>query len=232
MTTIPGPVAQAGGMSSPVLTTPSVPRYLRAAAPYAFVVAVAAVTGALTPVGMHLLPHSIRSMANSSGPWTLITFTAVYLSGLRGVRAAVMGAVSFLGMDAAFYIVFDGIGGYYPHHYLVFWSVIAILIGPIVGLSASWLRASRGVLQAIAVAAPSAVLVGEGVYMLVAIPGESTVYAVASIVVGTLLFVGLAAFRLRRRAAVLVSLTMSAGGGAAFFVIYGMTPLVLNKVVP
>jgi hypothetical protein len=229
---VPTGQAQAGGMSLPVVPSIAVPKVVRTVAPYAFLAAVAVVTGALTPVGMHLLPHSIRSMANSSGPWTLITFTAVYLSGLRGLRAAAMGAVTFLGMDAAFYLVFDGIGGYYPHQYLVFWSVIAVLVGPIVGLSASWLRAPRGVLRALAVAAPSAVLVGEGVYMLVSIPGESTVYAVASVVVGVLLFAGLAAIRLRRLAAVWVSLAMAVGGGAAFFVIYGLTPLVLNKVVP
>ena len=208
------------------------PRQLRVAAPYLFLVAVAAATGALTPVGMHLLPHSIRSMANSSGPWMLIAYTAVWLSGLRGIRAAVMGAVSFLVMDAVFFFVFDALGWFYPRHYLVFWCAIGILIGPIVGLSASWLRSSRTGLLALAVAAPSAVLVGEGVYMLVAIPGESTVYAIASVVVGVVLFAAIAAVVLRHTAVVLISLAMAVGGGGAFYLIYGLTPLILNKVVP
>jgi hypothetical protein len=196
------------------------------------VVLVSAIAGALTPLGEQYLPRSIQSMANSSGSWTLIAFAAVYASRVRSWRAAAMGAMAFLVMNAVFEFVY-GLRGYeYPHHYLAFWDVIAVAVGPLVGLSASWLRSTSPGLRAIAVAAPSAVLIGEGFYMLVDLPGNSTLYALASVLVGVVLFLFLAELRLQRLAPMALSAAMCAIGAVAFFTIYGLLPLVLDKVVP
>jgi hypothetical protein len=219
-------------MSSSTTSPHVASKLLRTIAPFTFVILVAVVAGALTPVGEHLLPHSIRSMANSSGPWMLIAFVSIVLSELRGWRAAAAGALSFLVMDAAFYLVFISFGDYYPHSYLAFWIGIGLLVGPAVGLSAAWLRAPGVRLRAVAVAAPAGVLIGEGVYMLIEIPGESTVYAIASVVVGVILFVILAALRLRGAATVAASSAMCVAVASAFFAVYGLIPLVLDKVVP
>jgi hypothetical protein len=196
------------------------------------VLAIAALVGQLTPIGERLLPESLSSMANSSGSWAMIVMASVYLSRLTGWRAAVLALSAFVVMDVCFYAVFDLLGGFYPHHYLTFWVVVAICIGPLVGLCASWLRSSRPRLRVVAVAAPSAILVGEGVYMLVRLPGVSVAYSVASIAVGAVVFVALAARFLGRPSRVVASLSVSILAGGAFFAIYSLLPLVLNKVVP
>jgi hypothetical protein len=196
------------------------------------VLLVAALAGALTPVGERWLPESIHTAANSSGPWATITFALVYASRLRGWAAAALAAVALVIMDLTFFLFFDGLGGYYPHHYLAFWIAIAICVGPMVGLCASWLRSPRERLQEIAVAAPSTVLIGEGLYMMEWLPGVSVVYSIASVVVGILLFGALAATLLRRPSRIALSLALCALGSILFLEIYGLLPLVLNKVVP
>ena len=196
------------------------------------VLLVAALAGALTPLGEHLLPESINSAANSSGPWATITFALVYASRLRGWVAAALAAAALVTMDLTFFLFYDGLGGYYPHHYLAFWIAIAICVGPLLGLCASWLRSRNDYLRALAVAAPSTVLIGEGVYMLDWLPGVSVVYSVASVIVGTALFVVLAGALLRHPARIALSLALCALGSFVFVEIYGLLPLVLNKVVP
>lgn len=195
-------------------------------------VGIGAIVGALTPFGELLLPRSVNAAANSSGPWAIIAFGSVYFAGLRGWRAAAVAAGSFLAMDVGFYVVFDMLGGYYPHSYLAFWLFVGLVIGPLVGLCASWLRDPHPALRAIAIAAPTSVLIGEGVHMLVRLPGESTLYAVASIVVGVTLFVLLAGVELRKFGWMLLSAAMCAAASALFVEIYGLLPLVLHKTVP
>jgi hypothetical protein len=198
----------------------------------AIVLGVAAITGILTPFGETHLPHSIRAAANSSAPWALIAFASVYFCEARGWLAAVLGASSFVVMDALFYLTYDLRGGYYPHHYLAFWLGIAIIIGPLVGLCASWLRSPHSLLREIAVAAPSAICVGEGVFILVHLPGVSTVYAIGCVVMGTLLFAVLAVRQLRRADRVAISFALCAATASGFYAVYGLLPLVLHNVVP
>jgi hypothetical protein len=196
------------------------------------VLLVAALAGALTPLGEHVLPESINSVANSSGPWAMITFALIYASRLRGGPAAALAAGALVTMDLTFFLIFDGLGGYYPHHYLVFWIAIAICIGPVLGLCASWLRSPNARLQELAVAAPSAVLVGEGAYMLEWLPGVSVVYSISSVVVGAALFGILAFALLRRPGRIALSFAICAAGSVVFLEVYGLLPLVLDKVVP
>ena len=162
----------------------------------------------------------------------MLTFASVYLARVGRMYSAVLGAASFVVMDACFFAAYDLRGGYYPHHYLAFWLGIAIVIGPLVGLCASWLRSPRAVLRAIAVAAPTSILVGEGAFMLARLPGLSTPYAISCVVVGVVLFAVLAGWRLRRAWPIVVSLAMCTAASAAFFAIYGLLPIVLHKVVP
>lgn len=194
--------------------------------------AVAALVGQLTPIAERILPESLSSMANSSGSWAMIVLASVYFSRLTGWRAAVLALTSFVLMDVCFYAVFDLLGGYYPRHYVTFWVIVAICIGPLIGLCASWLRSDRTPLRIIAVAAPSAILVGEGVFMLVRLPGVSVLDSVASVVVGVALFGALAARFLRRPSSIVASLLVSVVAASAFFAVYGLLPLVLDKVVP
>ncbi len=196
------------------------------------VLLVAALAGSLTPLGEHVLPRSINTAANSSGPWTVITFVLVYSSRVRGWAAAVLAAGALVVMDVTFWFFYDALGGYYPHRYLAFWVFIALCVGPVIGLCASWLRSPSPRLQEIAVAAPSAVLIGEGVFMLARLPQLSIVYPVLSLVAGATLVGTLAMARLKHPARIAVSFAICAAGSIAFLEIYGLLPLVLDKVVP
>jgi hypothetical protein len=75
------------------------------------VLAIAALVGQLTPIGERLLPESINTMANSSGPWAMVVFACVYFSRLRGWHAAGLAVAAFVVMDGCFYLVFDILGG-------------------------------------------------------------------------------------------------------------------------
>jgi hypothetical protein len=213
-------------------TTWHSPALARSGSAVSVVLAASALTGILTPFGEQMLPHAIRSMANSSGPWALVAFAAIYVSGLRGWRAAALGAASFVTMDLSFYVVFESLGLFYPQHFLAFWMLVAVVIGPVVGLSAAWLRSPHPPLRGVAVSAAPAVLVGEGIFMLVRLPGESTVYAIASLVVGVALFGILARLVLRDTRTIALSLVLAVAAGFAFFFVYGLIPLLLDKVVP
>jgi Family of unknown function (DUF6518) len=216
----------------PLSVTHAPPPSLSTRAVVLVVLAIAALVGQLTPIGERVLPESLSSMANSSGSWAMIVLACVYFSRLTGWRAAVLAMTSFVLMDLCFYAVFGLLGGSYPRHYVLFWVIVAVVIGPLVGLCATWLRSSHPRLQEVGVAAPSAILVGEGVFMLVRLPGVSVPYSVASIVVGVALFAVLAAWFLRRPTRIMLSLVTSVVAGAAFFEIYSLLPLVLDKVVP
>jgi Family of unknown function (DUF6518) len=196
------------------------------------VLLVAVLTGALTPLGEHALPRSISSVANSSGPWTIVTFVLIYASRIRGWAAAALAAGALVTMDISFYFFFDGLGGAYPRRYLAFWVFIAVCVGPVIGLCAAWLRSSSPRLQEIAVAAPSAVLIGEGIFMLAKLPALGIVYPVMSLVGGATLLGGLAVGLLKRPARIIVSFAACAAASSAFLEIYGLLPLVLDKVVP
>jgi len=138
------------------------------------VLAVAALVGQLTPIGERLLPESMSPMANSSGSWSMIVIGCIFFSRLTGWRAALLALGAFVLMDLCFYLVFGLLGGTYPRHYVLVWVIVAVVIGPLVGLCASWPRSPVALLQEAAVAAPSAILVGEGVFMLVRLPGSAS----------------------------------------------------------
>jgi hypothetical protein len=214
--------------SGPATSAPLV----RALGAIVLVLCAAAATGALTPFGETHLPGSINAAANSSGQWAIVAFASVYFSGARGPFAATLGAASLVTMDLLFFIVFDARGGYYLHSYLAFWLLVAVVVGPLIGVCASWLRAARMPLRALGIAAPSSVLIGEGVFMLVRLPGVSTVYALASVVVGLVLFAVLAALLVRGARYLALSIAACVLATAAFLTTYGLLPLILHKVVP
>jgi hypothetical protein len=196
------------------------------------VIFAAAATGALTPYASEHLPSSISSVANSSGPWAMVAFVSVFLSRARGLFAAVLGASSLVTMNVVFFFAFEARLGPYSHDAIAFWIGVALVVGPILGLCAGWLRSTSFVLREVAVAAPSSVLVGEGLFMISRQAGLSPTYAHASVVVGLLLFLVLALWRLRRIDRILVSAVMTAAATATFYAAYDLMPLLFNRGAP
>ena len=127
--------------------------------------------------------------------------------------------------------MFIALGWFYHRHSIAFWIGIALVIGPLVGVCAAWLRSANLTQRAIGVAAPSSILMGEGVFMLVKLPGESTLYAVSSLVVGIGLFIALGAWLLKNERVIALTAALAVTGAFAFYAIYGLIPMVLNKTV-
>ena len=182
-------------------------------------VVAAFVLGGLTSVGQQFLPEHLHSISNSAGSWTAICFAVLVLSRIRGWRAAGLGILVFIALNEGYGLVTRLKGFDYGILFDTYWTVIAIVIGPIVGLAASWVRSTRSALVALGAAAPATVLVGEGVYGLLYVSDTtSPVYWVGSIVVGGLFVVLMAVFRVRHIGWGILSVALTAIG-AVFFVI-------------
>jgi hypothetical protein len=130
-------------------------------APRALTVAAAGfVLGILTSYAQGWLPSEMGSLANSSGPWALVPF-GLALLGRSWRSASLFGALALATLLAG-YVAGSDIRGYATGHSLVlFWGAAAIVVGPLLGLGAHWVKTGRGVAAGGGVGAISGVLIGE-----------------------------------------------------------------------
>ncbi len=199
---------------------------LRGAVRVLLALAVAAAAGALTPIGQQHLPEPLAPLANSSGSWTVIAFAAVYLSRSRPLVAAVLGAACFVLMNELYAVVSTLRGNPYTAGFPDFWNLTGILVGPVVGLAAAWLRDDRPARLAMAIAAPSAVLLGEGAYY-VTVLGVFGAYGFVEIAAGVFLLLVLVVRRIRTMRMRLATVALALLGAAAFVAAYTLVPAVL-----
>jgi len=184
-------------------------------------VVAAFVLGGLTSVGQQYLPEHLHSLANSAGSWTAICFAVLVLSRIRGWRAAGLGILVFIALNEGYGLVTRLKGFPYGILFENYWTIIALVIGPIVGLAASWVQSKRPALVALGAAAPATVLVGEGVYGLLYVSDTtSPVYWTGSIVVGAVFVVLMAVLRVRSVGWGILSIALTAIGAALFVLAY------------
>jgi hypothetical protein len=197
----------------------------------AIVVATSVAAGVLTRIGEVTLPDAVQSAANSTAPWVLVTFVAVALSRLHGVVALATGAASFVAMDLAFYVTFGMTGGYYPHSYLLFWLIVAVVVGPLVALAAISMRREgwRGIAAAASV--PS-VFIGEAVFILARLPVVGRVYPALLVVAGIAILAIISRGGTRRTRTTVLTIGATLVGSAVFALGYNLVPLIIGKVVP
>ena len=184
-------------------------------------VVAAFVLGGLTSVGQQFLPEHLHSLSNSAGSWTAICFAVLVVSKVRGWRAAGLGILVFIALNEGYGLVSRLKGFPYGILFDNYWTLIAIVIGPIVGLAASWVRSERPALVALGAAAPATVLVGEGIYGLLYVSDTtSPVYWTGSIVVGGVFVFLMAVLRVRRIGWGATSIALTAIGAALFVFAY------------
>jgi len=184
-------------------------------------VVAAFVLGGLTSVGQQYLPEHLHSLANSAGSWTAICFAVLVLSRIRGWRAAGLGILVFIALNEGYGLVTRLKGFPYGILFENYWTIIALVIGPIVGLAASWVQSKRPALVALGAAAPATVLVGEGVYGLLYVSDTtSPAYWTGSIVVGAVFVVLMAVLRVRSVGWGILSIALTAIGAALFVLAY------------
>ena len=166
--------------------TPSVAAIVaRAAGRTAVVAAAALVLGGLTSPAQTFLPQWIGGFANSSGGWSILVFAMVWAVRSRPALSAVLGAVAFVLLVEGYRMVSGWRGFYYDEPFQNEFTVIGLLVGPVIGVSAALVRSSSPTWRTLAVAPLSTVLVGEGLYGLVVLgQGLQDVWWVLQMVLG------------------------------------------------
>jgi len=211
------------GTASTPRVAPLRARWLRPTASFLLAALGAVAVGGLTSLGQQYLPEWLSSFANSAGGWAMLAFALVWLSRARPVAGAVLGAVAFLLMVEGYGVVSAWRGHFYADPLSSIWTGVALVAGPVLGLSAAVARHGSRLWSALAVVPLSAVLLGEGVWALVRISDTtSPVYWTVEIVL-SVLFVGVAIGRrhlsLRPSAIVVVAYLAGAAVYAALWML-------------
>lgn len=190
-------------------------------APTLFVAATSLILGGLTSVGQTVLPDALVSFANSAGGWTILTFALVWLAHVRLPVAAVLGAVSFVLLIEGYRIVSGWRGFFYAEPFQDTFTLVGVVAGPVVGLSAAVLRSDHAGWKPLAAAPVVAVLVGEGVYGLTAVAATtSPVYWVLQMALGAALLIAAVVAARPRVAVSLIGIAVALAGAAAFVSFY------------
>ncbi len=185
------------------------------------VLGTAAVTGALTSLGQQYLPDELRSLANASGTWFAVVLCALVVARPRPVLAIVLGALGLVVMNEAYGVVSRWRDFAYGGGFGSIWNLIALVVGPVAGIAATWLRSPRPVLVALGASAPAAVLLGEGLYGLTVVSDTtSPVFWTIELVAGVGVIVLTSVTRLRMLPAIGLLVGASALGAALFSVVY------------
>jgi hypothetical protein len=121
--------------------------------------------GALTDIGQSHLPWYAGSLANSAGSWVLATFL-VALGGSRVRHSVARGALCMVALNVGFYLTAAARDIPLSASSVVFWLTAALVFGPIVGLSAGWVRHGGAIRAGIGAGTLAGFLVGESVYAL------------------------------------------------------------------
>lgn len=167
-----------------------------------------------------MLPDALVSFANSAGGWTILTFGLLWLSRVRPPVGAALGLVSFVLLVEGYRIVSGWRGYHYAEPFQDTFTIIGVLAGPIVGLSAALVRSGPAWWKPLAAAPVAAVLIGEGVYGLTVVAAStSPVFWSLQMVLGVALVVA-TAVATRPRVTPIVLGSLAAVGGAAAFVAF------------
>ena len=122
--------------------------------------------GGLTSLGQQYLPAWLNSLANSVGGWTMLSFLLVWLGRARPLLAAVLGVVVFQLLTESYSVVSEWRGFDDGDPFTSIWTVVGLIAGPVLGVSAGLARHGRPVCRALGVTPLSAVLLGEGIWAL------------------------------------------------------------------
>jgi hypothetical protein len=182
-------------------------------------VLIAFLLGILTAYGQAWLPHDTRSLANSAGCWALVAF-ALALMAPTVPRAVTSGAISLVALVVG-YVTGAGMRGLpASSNLLTLWTIVAVSVGPGLGLAAHWVRRNPR-LAPLGLGAMSGTLVGEGSYGLLIIANTtSPPFWIAEIATGVTLLVVVGSWRLANLRAGAVATLTTLVVAIAFVVLY------------
>jgi hypothetical protein len=188
-------------------------------------ITVGAATGAVTEWSVLHVPFSLEPLTNTAAPWVLVSFAVALTARWMG-ESLLLAVTTLVAEVLGFYIVEALRGWSVSGHQVVFWSVTSLVVGPLVGLAAGWLRHAGSMAAGVAAGAIGGVLAGEAVYGLTGLKFSSPAdYWRVQFVLGIGLTLALTLWRCRGRLlasgpAVAASLASCAIVGAGTLVAY------------
>ncbi len=175
--------------------------------------ALALLLGFGTSYAQGFLPDAVSSFANSASGWTILTWLIVWAIRSRTGLSALLGAIGFVGLVLGYTLASELRGlSYNP----VFFGVVGVVVGPFVGVAASWLR-RREWRAAAGVGLLSGIAVGEALYGLTAVSETtSPVYWILVGVLGLVLLVCIVVRQIGRPRIMVAAVALTAAVAAAF----------------
>lgn len=168
---------------------------LVAAARVVAVLVVSVLLGALTSYAQGFLPDALSSFANSPSGWAILTVSAVWLARPGLVLGAILGAASFVLLVVGYTVASELRGLSYDP---LFWSLVGIVTGPIIGACAAAVRGPRLPAAAVGSGVLAAVLMVDAIYGLTVVADTtSPVYWALVGVLGVILLVVVGVVRLK-----------------------------------
>jgi hypothetical protein len=121
--------------------------------------------GALTEWLVLRVSFALTPLSNSAAPWIIVAFLVALTA--RSVRQSLgLAVVTLLAAVVGFYLG-QGVRGWaVSGHQLAFWCTVAVVAGPVIGLSAGWLRHVNGVWGAVGSGVLGGLLIGEALHGL------------------------------------------------------------------
>ena len=187
------------------------------------------IIGVLTAIGQGALPGVLAPMANSAGSWCLAAFVlAAFATGMpyRPVwLGAVLGALALFAMVIGYALASEVSGHAAGTRLVLFWGAAAVVVGPAIGIAATWHRGGRSSRAALAAGLIAGILVGEAIYGLTFIAATTpVVYWAGQLVLGLGVAILAAALRLDSRERLLCLLVLLVIG-AAVLAAYAADPI-------
>ncbi|MDP9234529.1 MAG: DUF6518 family protein [Actinomycetota bacterium] len=175
--------------------------------------------GILTAYAQGWLPQQVGSLANSSGSWCIVAILLALLA-TRQLAAAVCGAAALASLLVGYVIGAAMRGDQASGGLMAFWILAAIVVGPLLGIAAHWVKSRNPTFSAVGAGGIAGLLIGEGAYGLLYI-ADSTYppYWWAEIGVGIALLTWTATQRLRRTSLITLALGVTLLVAAAFVVV-------------
>jgi hypothetical protein len=175
--------------------------------------------GILTAYAQGWLPEQVGSLANSSGSWCLVAVLLALLA-TRQLIAAVCGAAALASLLVGYVLGAAIRGDQASSSLMTFWILAAIVVGPLLGIAAHWIKSRNPTLGAVGAGGLAGLLIGEGAYGLLYI-ADSTYppYWWAEIGVGIALLTWTTTQRLRRASLIAIALGVTLLIAAAFVVV-------------